>query len=183
MVGAEEDDGVVDEVAALEGGEELADFFVEVAEVGEVGAAGSTDVVGSDVVVLVVVGDVEALGVGVLLFEGEGGDGRFEGGAVGVEVPEAAAADIGVVGVGEADGEAPGAVVGAAGELVDSLDGEVCDFVVVFHLVGGFGDAGVGDGAEVVVPPVYALAGFAVVGGPAEVGGVDVGGEAFFEAV
>ncbi|OIQ73123.1 hypothetical protein GALL_452420 [mine drainage metagenome] len=40
-----------------------------------------------------------------------------------------------------------------------------------------------GDRAEVVIPPVDPLARFAVIGGPAEIGGVDVGGEAFLEPV
>jgi hypothetical protein len=45
------------------------------------------------------------------------------------------------------------------------------------------GDARAGDGAEIVVPPVDPLAGLAVVRRPAEIGGVDVGGQPLLEAV
>ncbi len=85
--------------------------------------------------------------------------------------------------MGEGDGETPGAGVGTAGEVVELLHRLEGDLVVVFELVGDLGDARAGDRAEVVVPPVDALAGLAVVGRPAEIGGVDVGGEPFLEAV
>ena len=57
------------------------------------------------------------------------------------------------------------------------------DIIVIFQLVGDFGNACAGDRAHVVVPPVDPLARFAVVGRPAEIGGVDVSGHAFLEAV
>src|SRR3546814_6094833 len=57
------------------------------------------------------------------------------------------------------------------------------DLVIVFELIGDLGDAGAADGAEVVIPPVDALARLAVIRGPTEVGGVDVGGQPALEAV
>jgi hypothetical protein len=68
-------------------------------------------------------------------------------------------------------------------QVVEPLARVVGDVVVVFHLVGDLGHAGAGHGAEVVIPPVDPLAGLAVVGGPAEVGGVDVGGQPLLKAV
>jgi hypothetical protein len=55
--------------------------------------------------------------------------------------------------------------------------------VVVFHLVGDLGHARAGDRAHVVIPPVDPLARFAPVGRPAEIGGVDVGGQPLLEPV
>ncbi|MCY1238204.1 hypothetical protein D9M72_509290 [compost metagenome] len=86
----------------------------------------------------------------------------------------------------EGDGQAPGATVGVvvfARQLVELLVGEEGDLVVIFHLVGDLGDAGAGDRAEIVVPPVDALAGLAIVWRPAEIGRVDVGRQPFLEAV
>ena len=169
--------------AAVEDGEDLADLLVDVADVGEVGAAGAADVLGGDREGGVVAGAHQALAVRVLVVEGDGAGLGVEGGAVGVEVPEARAGDVGVVRVGEADGQAPGARVAAAGEVVELGGGVVGDLVVVLELVGDLGGAGAGDRAEVVVPPVDALVGPGLVGGPAEVGGVDVGGQPLLEAV
>ena len=120
--------------------------------------------------------------MGVHVVIGEGG-GRFQFGGVFVEVPVFAAGDEGVVGVGEAGGQAPGAGVKAAGQVVDLLHGLMADVVVVFELVGDLGHARARHGPQVVIPPVDAFAGFAVVGGPAEIGGVDVGGQAFLKPV
>src|SRR3546814_11358954 len=55
------------------------------------------------------------------------------------------------------------------------------DLVIVFELIGDLGDAGAADGAEVVIPPVDALARLAVIRGPTEVGGVDLGGRRIIE--
>ena len=184
VVGEEDDGGVLGHAGAVEDGEDLADLLVDVADVGEIGAAGAADVLGGDREGVEVAGAHQALAVRVLRRRrGSAADLGVEGGAVGVEVPEARAGDVGVVRVGEADGQAPGARVVAAGEVVELGGGVVGDLVVVFELVGDLGGAGAGDRAEGVVPPVDALAGPGVVRGPAEVGGVDVGGQPLLEAV
>ena len=92
----------------------------------------------------------------VLLGEGNRRHRRVEGGTVGVEVPVAGAGDVGVVRVGEADRQAPGPRVAAAGEIVELRRWRVGDLVVVVELVGDLGGAGADDRAEVVVPPVDA---------------------------
>ena len=83
----------------------------------------------------------------------------------------------------EADRQAEGPAVALAREVEDALAGEMGDLVVIFELVGHLRHAGFGDGGEVVVPPVDALAGLRPVRRPAEIGRVDVGGQPLLEAV
>ena len=85
--------------------------------------------------------------------------------------------------MGKAGGQAPGPRVKPAREVVDFLHRLVADVIVIFELIGDLGHARAGDGAEVVIPPIDALVWFAVVWGPAEIGGVDIGGQPVFKAV
>ena len=106
--------------------------------------------------------------------------------AVLVEVPVFAARHVGIVRVRERHGQAPWPavrIVGCARIFVELLRRKEADLVVILHLVGGFGDARAGDRAEIVIPPVDALAGLAVIGRPAEIGGIDVRGQPLLEAV
>ncbi|MNE82951.1 hypothetical protein D3C80_1797240 [compost metagenome] len=106
--------------------------------------------------------------------------------AILVEIPEFLARDIGVVRMGEGNRQAPGAPAGVvvfARQLVELLIGEEGDLVVILHLVGDLGNAGAGDGAEIVIPPVDALARLAIVRRPAEIGGIDVGRQTLLETV
>ena len=59
----------------------------------------------------------------------------------------------------------------------------VGDLVIELQLVAGLGHARTGDRSEIVIPPVDPLARLAVVGRPAEVGGIDVGRQTLLEAV
>ena len=183
VVGEEGDRGAGGEAEPVEEAEELADLLVDVGDRGEVAAAGAADMLGGDREGGVVGGGHEPLRVRVLLGERDRRDGRVEGRAIGVEVPVARAGDVGVVRVGEADRQAPGARVGLPGEVVELRRRLEGDLVVVVELVGDLGGAGPGDRAEVVVPPVDAAIGLLPVGGPAEVGRVDVGGQPLLEAV
>ena len=119
----------------------------------------------------------------VLFVIGQGGHGRVQVFAVLIHVPVLAPRDIGVVRVGKADGKAPRALILAAGIVIDLARGVIGDLIVVFHLVGNLGHACTGDGPHVVIPPIDPLTRPAVIGGPAEIGGVDVGGQAFLEPV
>ena len=162
--------------------EDFADLAVDVSDIGEIALARAADLVGRDVEGAPVAGVHQAFGMGVLIVIGDGG-GRFEFGRALIHIPELAAGDEGVVRVGEADRQAPRAGVAPAREVVEFLDRVEGDLVVVFELVRDLGHACASDRAEVVIPPVDAFARFAVIGGPAEIGGVDVGGEPFLEAV
>ena len=163
--------------------QDVSHLLVEIGDVGEIRAARPGDVLRANVEGAPVVGVEETLRMGVLIVIGDRRDARLQVFAALVEIPEPAARDIGVVRVGEADGEHPGPGVVAAGEVVELGGGVMGDLVVVFHLVGDLCHTRAGDGAEVVVPPVDPLARFAVIRGPAEVGGVDVRGQALLEAV
>ena len=103
---------------------------------------------------------------------------RFQMLAILIKVPEFPPRDIGVMRMGETDGQRPGAFIMAARKLVQFLHSEIRDLVVIFHLVGNLGHASTRHRAHVVVPPVDALAGFAVIRRPAEIGGIDVGRQA-----
>jgi hypothetical protein len=85
--------------------------------------------------------------------------------------------------VGEGDDEAQRRVAVVAGLIVDAPGGLERHVVVVLDLVGDLGDPGLLDRAHVVIPPVDALLAQAPVGGPAEVGRIDVGGQALLQAV
>jgi hypothetical protein len=85
--------------------------------------------------------------------------------------------------MGEADRQAERAVVFAAAVIIDLAYRLKGDVVVILHLVGDFRDASPGDGAHVVIPPVNPLSRLAVIRCPAEIGRVNVGGQALLETV
>ena len=120
------------------------------------------------------------MGVHVIIGEGFG---RFTFGRAVIKVPVFAAGDEGVVRVGKADGQAPRARVSPAGEVVKFLAGLMGHVVVVFQLVGDLGHARARHRPQVVIPPVDPFPRFAIVRGPAEIGRVNVGGQAFLKAV
>ena len=70
-----------------------------------------------------------------------------------------------------------------SGQADAVLDGVEGDFVVILHLVRNLGGTGAGDRPEIVIPPVDAFAGFAIVGCPAEVGRINVGRQTLLEPV
>ena len=85
--------------------------------------------------------------------------------------------------MGERDGQAPRAGIEAARQVIDLLHRLMRHVVVIFQLVGNLGDTRAGDGTKVVIPPVDPLTRFAIIRGPAKIGGVDVGGQTLFKAV
>ena len=122
--------------------------------------------------------------MGVELGIGDGTDGRRRNVAVAIEVEEAPAVDIGVVRMGEGDLQEERLVTPIAGPVEDLAVGEEGDFVVIFELVGDLGGTGLLHRGHVVIPPVDPLAATQPpIGRPAEIGRVDVGGEALLETV
>jgi hypothetical protein len=69
------------------------------------------------------------------------------------------------------------------GVVEDAAPGEEADFLIVVDLEGAGGDAGFAHRLHVVPPFVDALVGQLPIGRPGVVGGVDVGGQPFLEAV
>ena len=168
---------------AVQGREDLADLVVDIGDVGEVALARAADLRLGDVEGPPVAGIHQALRMRILLVVWDAAPGRQQVFAVIVEIPVLAAGDIGIVRMGETHRQAPGPRVGAPREIIDLCNGLMRDIVVVFELIGDLGDTGARHGSEVVVPPVDAFARLAVVGRPAEIGRIDVGGQAFLEAV
>ncbi len=125
----------------------------------------------------------DAFGMGILFGIGNEADLRHQMLAALVEVPVFLARDIGIMRMGEADRQHPGPRIKTARQVVDLRPGLMGNVVIVFQLVGDLGHPGAGDRPHVVIPPVDPLARLAVVRGPAEIGGVDVGGQPFLEPV
>ena len=163
--------------------EQFANLIIEVGDIGEIGAAGAADLLFADLVVFVVVGIEDAFGMGVLIRVGDRADLRHQVIAVFVEIPVLLAGHIGVVRVGEADSQAPRAIIMATGEVIELARCVIGDLIIILHLVGDLRHPSTGDRAHVVIPPVDAFAGFPVVRRPTEVGWIDVRREAFLKPV
>ncbi len=103
--------------------------------------------------------------------------------AILIEIPVFAPRDVWVVRVCETDGQAPRPIILTPAQIVNLAGGVIGDLIVIFHLIGNLGHPGPGDRPKVVIPPVDPLAGFAIIRGPAEIGGVNIGRQALFEAV
>ena len=83
----------------------------------------------------------------------------------------------------EADRHAPRTLIKSTGKLVKLGLCVIGDLVIIFHLVGRFSHTGTGHRAHIVIPPINPLTGFAVIGGPAEISGINVSGQTFLKAV
>ena len=161
----------------------LADLVIDIRDIGEIGAARPGDHVIGQGVAVPVAGIQDAARMGVLIVEGNGRDLRHQMRAVFVEVPVFPPRDVRIMRMGEADSHHPGAGISRAGKVIDLLRGVKGHLVVIFQLVGDLGHSGAGDRAHVVIPPVDPLTWAAVIGRPAEIGGIDIGGQPLFKAV
>ena len=94
--------------------QQFADLVVEIGDVGEIAAPRAADLFCRDVEAVVVAGLVEPLRMRVLLVIGDEADFRFERRAILVEVPVLPPRHIGIVRMGEGDGQAPGPVRGSS---------------------------------------------------------------------
>ncbi len=100
-----------------------------------------------------------------------------------VQIPVALSSQVRVVRVGETDAEAEGPGVDTPRILIELEFGVVGDFIVEFQLVADFGDACLGDRAEVMIPPVDPFERVVPVGCPAEIGRINITGEPLFETM
>ncbi|EKE44619.1 preprotein translocase, SecA subunit [Oceaniovalibus guishaninsula JLT2003] len=92
----------------LQGGEDLADLFVDIGQVGEIAAPRAADLVVADVETRPVVCIEQPPRMRVLIAVGDGGHLGQQVVAIGIEIPEPPSRDIGIVRMGEADGQRPG---------------------------------------------------------------------------
>ena len=85
--------------------------------------------------------------------------------------------------MGEAHRQAPGPSILPPRNIVELARRVIGNLVVILHLVGDLGDAGAGDRAQIVIPPVDPLARPRIVRRPAEIGGIDIGRQPLLEPV
>ena len=161
----------------------LADLVVDVADVREICAASADDMVFGDVKVITVIGVQNALRMGVLIGVGDRADVWHQVVAILVEVPVFLAGNIGIMRMRKTDGQTPWAGIAAARQVIKFAGRVIGDLVVIFHLIGNLGHACASDRAHIVIPPIDPFTGFAVIGGPAEIGRIDVSGQTVLEPV
>ena len=182
VIGQQHDDGVVRHAQRVQRRHQLASPLVDVRDVAVVRTAGVANILFGDLGPVHRAGFAQANRVRVGGHVGGGDHGHRDVDAF-VAVPVLPTGHVGVVWVGEAGDQQPWPFIGVAGDVVQCADCVVADLVVEQQLVGHLGDAGTGDAVHVVVPPVDAFVRGPPVGGPPEVGRVDVGGAALLEAV
>ncbi len=145
--------------------------------------AGGPDVGVGDLVFIDCRYVVKPAAVGIECIIGKGLDARHIDIGIAVEVPEFGARRIRVVRVGEGYRQAKGAAFVIARVIENLAHGEEGHFVVIFKLVGDLGDARLLDGGHIVVPPINPSLGLRPVRGPAEIGGVNIGGQTLLQPV
>ncbi|MNS74770.1 hypothetical protein D3C72_1082540 [compost metagenome] len=183
MVGQEENDGVLLHPRRFQDVENLADLLVDIGDIGEITAPCTAYLLRRNIESLMIAGFQQPFRMRILLLEGNRRCLRIKRRAILVEIPEFAPRHIGVVRMGEADGQAPGAVIKPARQIVELAGGVIGHLIVIFHLVGDFGDTRTGDGAEIVIPPVDALAGLGIIRRPTEIRRIDIRRQTLFEAM
>ena len=171
----------------LTGGSErrhhLANLVVKIGDIGEIGAAGTADVILGDGVIAPVVRVEDALCMGVVVLVGHRRYFRQQVRAILVEIPVFPPCHVRVMRMGETDRQTPGPRIVAARQVIDLLHAVERDLVIVFHLVGNLGHARARDRSHVVIPPVDPFAGLAIVRRPAEIGGIDVRRQPLLESM
>lgn len=173
VIGGEDDDGVVGELEAIEGGENAASLGIDITDAGEIAADGGTSLLrrGSDVIA----GNGNAAG-------GEGNVGFIVGGLVrkrdfveGVEVEVFGGGDERQVRAVKADGEEEGLVLVALFEPLDGGFGErAIDEVVVGCCVFVPGDALLAAGFDLYLADAGGREGAFVFEGSAEIPGFGI---------
>ncbi len=126
---------------AVERRQHLADFLVDIGDVGEIGAARAADVVRGNRKIPPVAGVQNAPRMRVLRLVGDRRPAGVEMRAILVEVPIFPPRHVRVVRMGEADGQHPGARIEAAAGIIDLARRVIGDLVVIFELIGDLGDA------------------------------------------
>ena len=108
VIRAEQDQRVIEHPGAGQRIDELADLFVKVGNIGEIGLARPANVLFGHRKVLVVAGMDQPLRMRILFSQWYVAHLRQQLVAIAVEIPEFAARHIGVVRMGERDGDSPG---------------------------------------------------------------------------
>ena len=85
--------------------------------------------------------------------------------------------------MGKADRQAPRPHILFARQIIELAGGLIGNFIVIFQLVRGFANTSAGDAAKVVIPPFNPFTRPTIIGGPAKIGRIDIGGQPLFEAM
>ena len=186
MIRAEENDGIIAHAGGLEYRHQFADLVVEIGNIGEIAAPRSSHIVLGNIELAVIIGQVKTLRMGVLFIKGDRPDLWFQMGAIFIKVPIFAPRNVGVMGMGKGDRQTPGpglVFIGLTGELIEFLGGVEGHLIIIFHLVGGLRNAGTRHRTQIVIPPVNAFTGFAIIRRPAKIRRIDIGRQPLLEAV
>ena len=161
--------------------EDFTDLVVQIRDIGKIRAARFSDIVLGDIKAAPVIGVENPFRMRVLIVIAKVRNLRQQMFTILVQIPVFLARDIRIMRMGKADGHAPRAVVLAARQIIQLGLGVIGDLIIIFHLVGNLGHTRACDRPHIVIPPVDPLARLAIIGRPAKIGGVDIGGQAVFE--
>ncbi len=182
MVGGDDDDGVVGQAGRRERFQQLAELAVDIADHGVVAVAGVADLLVGDAVFVAVVELVHAAAERIAVGRRDIGHRRHVDGGVVVARPVRARRQVGIVRLDEGDGQHERPLVAAAGVIVEPANGLVADLLVIVPFKRAVVGAGLDHAQHVVEPPVDLLR-LLPRGRPAEIAGIDVGGDAVLVAM
>ena len=103
--------------------------------------------------------------------------------AVSIKMPVFLACHIGVMRVGKTDRQTPWPALIATRQIVKLAGGLMGNLIIIFQLIGCHANIGARDTAHVVIPPIYAITNLTIIRCPAEIGRVNICGQALFKAM
>ena len=183
VIGGEQDDRVLIELAFLERRQQFRNLVVEIGDVRCIGASAISNHLGREIVIPPVRHIEEPLRMNILLRVGDWRHNNVRQRSLRVKIPIFLAGNIGIVRVCKTHRQTERPILFGSRELVEPEFGVIGDFVVIFELVGNFSGAGIRNGTEIMVPPIDPLVRFRPVRCPAEIGRVDVCRQALFKTV
>ena len=183
MIRTQDDVSSPVKIALLECFQELAEFVVEVTDIGKACMPRIADLRISNCEFPVVDGIEEALRMWILPFIRNSRNARHRYLGVLVTIPVFAAGDIRIVGMRKTRRQTKRTRILATRVLEQFQASLMRHLIVKFQLIGDFGDSCLSDGAQIVIPPIDAFARPIPVGCPAKIRWIDVRGQTFLETV
>ena len=159
------------------------DFVVQIGDVSKVPTARAPYLIFSNVVATPVIRIKDATRMRVMVLIPKRRNRRQQVFAILIKVPILAPRHIGVMRMRETHRHTPRTLLHTPRQIVKLLLSQMCDLVVILHLVRDLGNASPRHRPHVVVPPVDALAWFPVIRCPTIVRRVDVGRQPFLKSM
>ena len=103
--------------------------------------------------------------------------------AVSIKIPVFLALHIGVIRVDKTDRQTPWPTVIATHQIIKLAGSVMGNLIIIFQLIGCLANTGARDAAHVVIPPIYAVTGLTIIQCPAEIGRINICGQALFKAM